>query len=107
MTQIVTVKQLHDYVLAQPDDKPVRNGENDANDECGCVMVQYANDVLKLPKNYACGFNNWNNKGENIEFARIQGGTRIHRIFSLTFTQFCDIKTFGELKDAIGLTLPE
>ena len=54
----VTVQQIKDYVLAQPDDKPVDNYQGRSCEKFGCVMVQYGKEILNL-KDFGCGHYNW------------------------------------------------
>jgi hypothetical protein len=91
MTQIVTVQEIKDYVLSQPDDRPLDNLGSFSTDGCGCVMVQYGRDVLGLT-DFHCSFNKW------AGFAEIENGTNIYNAFGLKHSHFLGIKTFGQLK---------
>ena len=92
MVKIVTAQEIRDYVLAQPDDRPIDNYNPNSEDGCGCVMVNYGRDILKLKK-FGCGFQSWT--GEK----RITLEIGIDEIFeAMGWNGFCEAKTFGELK---------
>ncbi len=42
--QSFTLSDLLAWIAAQPDDRPVDMFETDTDDECGCVLVQFARD---------------------------------------------------------------
>ena len=46
--KVVTKQEILDFVMKQDPSKPVRMDEPKTSYECGCVMVHYAQDVLKF-----------------------------------------------------------
>jgi hypothetical protein len=100
MVQIVTAQQIKDYVLGQPDDKPVNNENNYSNSNCGCVMIQYGKEKLGL-NDFSCGFSVWEilDDDEYNPIFELEDGLIISDIFKISsWTNFTNIKTFGELK---------
>lgn len=44
-TKKISLEEMRDYILAQPDDRPVDMlMNNNRKDQCGCVMIEYARD---------------------------------------------------------------
>jgi hypothetical protein len=54
--QNVSTIDFCNWVLAQPDDRKVNMGHTKGTDDCGCLMVQYGLEVLKItPHLISCG----------------------------------------------------
>lgn len=51
----ITKEELIKYIKSQPPEKPVNMSQTSDSEDCGCIMVQYAKEKLKL-KNFGCGF---------------------------------------------------
>ena len=92
--QYITMKEMREYILSQPDEKPVNMKVNHSpvgSEQCGCLMVQYAHEVLKLD-DVNCGMNSIHNrrgKQAHVDF-------NMGRLIDMGFTNHS--KTFGELK---------
>jgi hypothetical protein len=114
---IVKIKDFTDWVKAQPDERPVDMGNNYLNDRCGCAMVQYGQEVLKLEGGkLGCGTACWQMNCDShsgrfvalFEGLFIDENNRVQRIdpekFSIgIFSIFPEVgydeqTTFGELK---------
>lgn len=67
--RIVKMTDFSTWVISQPDDRPVKMDSIDGlNEDCGCLMVQYATEVLGAHRiDVRCGFETF---GENVN-ARI------------------------------------
>lgn len=50
----ITEQEIIDFIKSQPDDRKLNLVDNYSGDPCGCVMVQYGKDVLKIQENFAC-----------------------------------------------------
>ena len=61
----VTKQQIVDFINAQPASRRVNMSQNYSYESCGCVMVHYGKDVLKLD-NFGCGFNRWHISGADM-----------------------------------------
>ena len=55
---LATKEKFIDFVLAQPDDRPISMADIASNEDCGCVMVHFGKEVLGL-KDFACHFDYW------------------------------------------------
>ena len=95
--QYITMKEMREYILSQPDEKPINMKVNHTpvgDEQCGCLMVQYAHEVLKM-NDVNCGWcsiNNHSGKQAHTDFTMgrlIDGGFANHS------------KTFGELKKCL------
>ena len=54
---IVTKKEFIEYIHSKDPSTPVNMHESNSDDECGCVMAQYAKDLDF--ENFSCGFTGW------------------------------------------------
>lgn len=90
--QTVSNKDFFNWIFAQNDDKPVVMIENDFDTECGCLMVQYGKEVLKI-KFSGCGYREWCD--DDLEY--IDSTVARFRDFCIDKIPF-DLKTFGEIK---------
>lgn len=91
----VTEKQMRDFILAQPDDRPINMQENKSNAPCGCIMIQYGREH---------GFGNGCDVGMLCWIPPI-GTVRASMTFSMRDLIDNDFsnqsKTFGELKKCL------
>lgn len=55
----VIFKDFVEWVMKQPEDRPVDMSEIHNHSECGCLMVQYGKEVLNLECPFRCGYDNW------------------------------------------------
>jgi hypothetical protein len=46
----ITFEELRNYIISQDDRRPVNMAHNHWSDNCGCVMMHYAADVLTVEK---------------------------------------------------------
>lgn len=100
MVKIVTAQEIRDYVLSQPDDKPLDNTNNYSNSYCGCIMIQYGKEKLGLI-DFSCGFSVWEilEDDEYNPLFELEDELIISDVFKLSpWKDFTNIKTFGELK---------
>jgi len=94
----VTRQQIIDFVRAQPNDRPVNMDENSNNETgCGCVMIHYGREILKLSQNdfEGCGCTVWEGFNGDI-LAKIENRERIEKILSVKLYfrgTYGDIKT--------------
>lgn len=89
--KIVEISDFLEWIKTKPDDHQFRMFQTEGKSSCGCLMVQYAREVLKLPDDLiACGY---------MFFDRTQT-IRLEEEISSVFppTYWHTISTFGELK---------
>ena len=55
----VTTQEIVDFIFAQPRDRKVEMKEASSCDSCGCLMVQYGKEELKIEESFVCGLDNW------------------------------------------------
>ena len=86
---VVTRKEIVDFIMSQPDDKPVDAAGNTIDSECYCPMMEYA-----VQNNIPCctaGTNTFWDKHKGV--ARLEDG--------LAYTDFVLFQkgaTYGQLK---------
>lgn len=51
----ITDQEIVDFIKAQPDDRPVRMGQCESSNSCGCIMVHYGREVLHIEEPFICG----------------------------------------------------
>lgn len=51
----VTKQELRDFIFAQDDDREVKMNESDTNCECGCIMVHFGKEQLRIEESFRCG----------------------------------------------------
>lgn len=100
----VTKKEFTDWIKAQPDDKPMDIGGSHSEAECGCPMVQYANEMFPkevLPEKWGCGFARWvpESSPDAKAFASFEKGKVIDSFIKDGI--FNRSKTFGALKKSL------
>jgi hypothetical protein len=59
--QIVLWDDLLAFIKAQPDDRPVNMEHFRSGSSCGCVMVHYGKEVLRLEGEFRTTLNCWEN----------------------------------------------
>jgi len=64
----VTTQNLVDFIFAQPRDRKVKMEEASSHDPCGCLMVQYGKEELKIKESFTCGLDNWTTTHGSSEF---------------------------------------
>jgi hypothetical protein len=90
----ITIEEMRAYILAQPDDKPVRMREFTSEHNCGCLMVHYGRDVLGF-RDFSCGAVGFYEK----VYAGGREAVLKFEMRSLIFRGLnCDAETYGELK---------
>ena len=90
--RIVTKQELIDFVDAQPDDRPVNFQQFYSTEDCGCLMIHFGKEVLKLNGRFSCDNTRWMVKGNAL--AHLQGDNFIfHDIVSDH-----RVETYGKLK---------
>lgn len=93
--KIVKEEDLLEFVMRQPDNRRVNMDNNVSDDACGCVMVDYGREVLKLEK-FGCGFSAWEVLGRTEILAKIETGESIFGLLKLPLG--CNVTTYGEIK---------
>lgn len=91
----ITLQELRDFVVGQPDDAPVELYDGTGNNGPGCVLVQYARS--KGIDFVGCGFNNI--KLKNL--TDIETDFVLDLFVSMSVAEEEAIKTFGELKEKL------
>jgi hypothetical protein len=66
----VTKQQIVDFINVQPASRPVNMRQNYSRDLCGCIMVHYGKEVLKID-DFGCGYNDWSDAIGNEHYAKI------------------------------------
>jgi hypothetical protein len=89
----VKIKEFHDWIESQPDDRNVDMRECLDNDPCGCVMVQYGRHN-GFPEFEWCGSVSWMFSGSPV--ARFEDDKYLSEIIEYGYHNRS--KTFGELK---------
>jgi hypothetical protein len=95
---LITKQQMIDFIMAQPDDRPINMLNPDyypSSNKCGCLMVEYAKDNFKI-----------SDECINVGFSAIYKGNDMEDVAELTFDMDDlviggfenESKTFGELK---------
>lgn len=98
--KIVETKDILEFVMAQPDDRPVDMGNNVANAKCGCVMIDYGREVLGFEE-FACGYSAWEKvDSDNRHIAKIKGEQSIFDLLNISAHR--SVKTYGEIKQKIN-----
>ena len=104
----ITEQEIIDFIKSQPDDRKVDFVDNLSHDKCGCVMVHYGRDVLKL-KDFACSYltiesyldqSYLDQDLSNVTEASLE--KNIKEIVGLE-TWLRQPETYGELKQLMGL----
>ena len=92
----VTEKEMIDFIMAQPRDRPLNMYDNYTDDKCGCVMVHYGQ--AKGFEFDGCGYNEWEKEYEDdnpIVVAKL-ANDRLYYDFVKNST-----KTYGEAQDKL------
>lgn len=97
--EIITKKDLIEFIMAQPDERPIKMNESTDLHECGCVMVHYGVDVLKR-KGFSCGSVNFflGEDGELASLSRAPTCGLECRLDVMIPIKFNESLTYGELK---------
>ena len=98
--KVIKTRKLLKWVKKQPDDRILNMDQNMGSDEniVGCVMYQYARDVLKIPPNKIfCGCETISDDRSKIKY-KLE--TTIFKIFPKAWAH--NVDTFGELKRGIN-----
>lgn len=90
--RIVTKQELIDFVDAQPDDRPVDFNQFYSIEDCGCLMVHFGKEVLKLKGRFSCDNTRWIVKGNAL--AHLQD----YNFIFYDIVSDHQVKTYGELK---------
>lgn len=91
----VTLEQLREYAMAQPDERPINFYDNHNIHPCGCLMVHYGREYL--PEFGVCGFWGWGDPLLDAEdVALLADGRDIRDL--VPFEMWSDIRTYGQLK---------
>lgn len=92
----VTEKEMIDFIMAQPRDRPLNMYDNYANDKCGCVMVHYGQE--KGFDFHGCGCNAWEklDKANNSIIVAKLANNRLYYDFVKGST-----KSYGEAQDKL------
>lgn len=93
---IVTEKQLIDFIYAQPKDRAVNFSESSSQSECGCVMVQFGKEELKIEKYFKCDFDSF----IGTKFVLDKKARNIIINF-LTIDSEKELKNYGELQKVL------
>lgn len=88
----VTKQELIDFVDAQPDDRPVDFNQFYSIEDCGCLMVHFGKEVLKLKGRFSCDNTRWIVEGNVL--AHLQGENFIF----YNIVSDPQVKTYGKLK---------
>lgn len=87
-----TYQDLIEFINKQPDERPINMRESASSHDCGCLLVQYGRDELKLPGVWGCGYTHILAQ-EHIEFDR-QTLSFIKQLLHLSPTNYKQIKDF-------------
>lgn len=93
-------KAIHEFVMGQPDDRPVNMEQPEWNSPCGCVMVHLAREE-KLPTPFHCAFScvTYDHKFTPGRVEGLDLGLSIRRFFVPQQRDILEfVGTYGELK---------
>lgn len=93
----VTEKEIIDFIMAQPRDRPLNMNDNFTSDECGCIMVHYGK-ARGFKFNW-CGYNIWGKMTKDskvITVAALANG-RYYNDFAEE-----SHKTYGEVQEYLN-----
>lgn len=93
MSNTITSQEILDFISKQPDDRPINFRENYSDESCGCVMIHYGKDVLKMG-DFSCGYDTFHDK--KSEVYRLEND--IFLMLGMKYSNLDEIKTYGQLK---------
>lgn len=93
--KLISRKEFVDWIMEQPDDRPVDMGSSFSSDtSCGCLMVQYGREVLRMNNYFSCGFSRF--------IARADDEDAVFDGFSISdIVPLLDGESFGEIKKGL------
>jgi len=95
MTNTVKVEDFKQWVMSQPDDKKVDMLESDSTYPCGCTMVQYGKEVLKIDEDFKVGSYSWFGESRYI----FENEVEITKIFY--WNRAVRVTNYGALKETM------
>ena len=51
----ITTKEIYDFINNQPPKRKINFKQSFSWDSCGCLMVHYGKEVLKIHQEFSCG----------------------------------------------------
>ena len=91
---LVTKEDFVDWIMAQDDSKPVNMSEINGDCQCGCVMVQYAKEVLHMePSKIFCALSLFEEIKMDSTHNRLNTS-----ILEIIKGHWSEINNFGDLK---------
>jgi hypothetical protein len=65
--KIITAEELLAFAKKQDTARIVNMMQNDSASECGCLMVQYGKEELKIKKRFTCGYSGFTGNQKILE----------------------------------------
>lgn len=94
----VRFEQFVVFVEMQPANRPINVHEFNSDDLCGCPLVHYGREVLKLTVPFACCSCSWMSS-TSTDLKVIAKGSGLHKFMQLVMK--LEPKTYSELKEIL------
>jgi hypothetical protein len=89
----ITAEELLEFAKSQDQSRVVDMSQNSSYSPCGCLMVHYGKEKLKLTKPFVCGDNFFNSYSQEF---RIENGIQL-----ILGCSFAEAFTYGEIVSRI------